>query len=111
MTNGPFTRSEPFGTNFQGTSCSCEGGLGTFTYSYTTSSNATGYNAWETRTVETLPDGRKITPCNFCFLKFNSDAFQGRVVTTPNGSVVNDVYWFGNAALTLHCTAMYKLSR
>src|SRR5260370_12127551 len=55
---------------------------------------------YDGKTTVTLPDGRRITPCNFCFLKFNPDAFQGRVVTTPNGSVVNDVYWFGNAAWT-----------
>ena len=34
-------------------------GLGTYTYSYTTSANAQGYNSWQTRTVETLPDGNQ----------------------------------------------------
>jgi RHS repeat-associated protein len=33
------------------------GGLGTFTYVYTTSSNAAGYNSWHTKVVETLPSG------------------------------------------------------
>jgi hypothetical protein len=50
------------------------------------------------KTTVTLPDGRKITPCAYCFLKYNPDAFQGNVFTTPNGSVVNDIYWWGNAA-------------
>jgi hypothetical protein len=36
-------------------------GPGTYTYSYTTSSNANGYNAWQTKTVETLPDGNTNT--------------------------------------------------
>ncbi len=41
-----------------GLGCSaCAGGLGEFTYAYTTSSNATGPNSWQTKTVETLPDG------------------------------------------------------
>src|SRR5262249_5213761 len=55
---------------------------------------------YDGKTTVTLPSGRQITPCNFCFLKFNSDAFRGRTVTTPDGSVVNNVYWFGNAAWT-----------
>jgi hypothetical protein len=50
------------------------------------------------KTTVTLPDGRQYTPCAFCFLKFNPDRFQGQVVTTPSGAVVNDVYWFGTAA-------------
>ena len=38
---------------------SCGGGLGMFTYAYTTSQNAPGYNSWATKTVETLPDGNE----------------------------------------------------
>jgi hypothetical protein len=53
---------------------------------------------YDGKTTVTLPSGRQITPCAFCFLQFSSDPFVGRVLTTPNGSVVNDVYWFGNAA-------------
>jgi RHS repeat-associated protein len=34
-------------------------GLGTYTYSYTTSSNTLGYNSWQVKTVETLPDGNQ----------------------------------------------------
>ena len=34
-------------------------GLGTFTYSYTASSNTPGFNSWATKTVETLPDGNQ----------------------------------------------------
>ena len=48
----------------------------------------------------TLPSGRIITPPARTYLKYNPDAFVGRVVTTPNGRTVNDVYWFGNADLT-----------
>ena len=33
----------------------------------------------------TLPSGRVITPPNRTYLKYNPDAFVGRVVTTPNG--------------------------
>src|SRR5207249_2663169 len=33
------------------------GGLGTYTYTYTPSTNAPGENAWAMKTVETLPDG------------------------------------------------------
>jgi hypothetical protein len=55
---------------------------------------------YDGKTTVTLPDGRQYTPCNFCFLKYNPDAFRGRVDVTSNGSVVNDVYWVGNAAPT-----------
>jgi RHS repeat-associated protein len=44
----------------QGEGCSaCSGGLGTFTYSYVTSSNAPGPNSWAVKTTETLPDGNQ----------------------------------------------------
>jgi YD repeat-containing protein len=45
----------------QGAGCSCAGSTnqGTFTYSYTTSTNTAGYNSWATKTVETLPDGNE----------------------------------------------------
>ena len=46
----------------QGAGCSvCTGGFGTFTYSYTTSSNPASFNSWQTKTVETLPDGNTNT--------------------------------------------------
>ncbi len=42
----------------QSQGCSaCSGGLGTFTFSYTSSDNTPGYNSWATKTTETLPDG------------------------------------------------------
>ncbi len=56
----------------------------------------TGLNAAD-RTV-TLPSGRQITVCRYCFLKYSSDAFSGRVVNLPNGTVANDIYWFGTSA-------------
>ena len=34
-------------------------GLGTYTYSYTVSSNSSGYNSWAVKTVETLPDSNQ----------------------------------------------------
>ena len=71
----PFTASDadvsPFADNYfeydsqgratkevaQGLGCTvCMAGLGTFTYSYTSSTNPDGYNAWQVKTVETLPD-------------------------------------------------------
>ncbi|MDX2178429.1 MAG: TonB-dependent receptor [Bryobacteraceae bacterium] len=50
------------------------------------------------RTV-TLPSGRQITVGRFNYLKYNPDAFRGRVVTLPNGNIVPDIYWFGTSAL------------
>lgn len=44
----------------QGEGCSvCTGGQGTYTFTYTASGFAPGYNRWNMRTEETLPDGSK----------------------------------------------------
>jgi RHS repeat-associated protein len=44
----------------QGAGCSsCSSGQGTFTYSYTSSSNLNDYNSWATKTVESLPDSNQ----------------------------------------------------
>lgn len=60
-------------------------------------------NLWgwyDGQTPVTLPSGRVITPPNRTYLKYNPDAFVGRVVTTPNGRVVADQFWNGNADIT-----------
>jgi len=60
-------------------------------------------NLWgwyDGQTQVTLPSGRVITPPNRTYLKYNPDAFAGRVVTTPNGRVVADQFWYGNADIT-----------
>ena len=60
-------------------------------------------NLWgwyDGRTPVTLPSGRVITPPARTYLKYNPDAFAGRVVTTPNGRIVADQFWYGNARLT-----------
>ncbi len=57
---------------------------------------------YDGKTQVTLPSGRVIMPCNRCFLKYNIDAFQGRIVTTPNGSVVPDLFWYGTSAATFN---------
>jgi RHS repeat-associated protein len=38
---------------------SCSAGLGTFTYSYTASTNPLGFNSWAVKTVEITPDGNQ----------------------------------------------------
>lgn len=44
----------------QGLGCSsCSGGDGTFLFSYTTSTFSNGYNNWQLKTTETLPDGNQ----------------------------------------------------
>jgi trimeric autotransporter adhesin len=60
-------------------------------------------NLWgwyDGQTQVTLPSGRVITPPNRTYLKYNPDAFVGRVVTTPNGRIVADQFWYGNADIT-----------
>lgn len=55
---------------------------------------------YDGRTTVTLPSGRNVTPCRNCFLKYNIDAFTGRTVISPNGSVIPDLFWYGTAAAT-----------
>lgn len=55
---------------------------------------------YDGNTNVTLPSGRTIRPCNFCFLKYNPDAFQGQTVRVANGTLQRDIYWWGNAAFT-----------
>lgn len=44
----------------QGHGCSsCTGGLGEYTFSYTDSDFAGGFNTWSRKTIETLPDGNR----------------------------------------------------
>lgn len=56
---------------------------------------------YDGRTQVTLPDGRTITPCAQCFLKYNPDALGGPVVPNPTkpGQYLTDNYWFGDAAV------------
>ena len=51
-------------------------------------------------TPVTLPCGVKVTPANYATLKYNACAFQGQTVATPNGSIVPDLYWYGDSANT-----------
>ncbi len=97
----------------QGLGCSsCSGGLGTFTYAYTTSSNAAGMNSWATKCVETLPDGNvntvytnaygeamlrayTDTTAHQTWLWFNDYDGSGQVILQANPSAVtgyNDTY-------------------
>jgi hypothetical protein len=54
---------------------------------------------YDGRTTVTLPSGRRITPPANTYLRYNPDAFAGRVLTAPNGSFIADQYWYGNADL------------
>jgi hypothetical protein len=51
-------------------------------------------------TTVTLPCGKTVTPQKYTFLKYNSCAFTGETLTTPNGSIVPNQYWNGDAAQT-----------
>ena len=55
---------------------------------------------YDGNTTVTLPSGRRITPCSGCFLKYNIDAFAGRVVSGPNGTPIADLFWYGDSAAT-----------
>src|SRR5262249_24508034 len=63
------------------------GGLGTFTYRYTTSNNAAGFNSWATKTVETLPDGNQ----NIVFTNAYGQVMLSAYTNAPAGA--NHSYW------------------
>lgn len=54
---------------------------------------------YDGRTTVTLPSGRRITPCAFCFLRYSSDAFVGETITVANGSLRQNVYWRGTQSI------------
>ncbi len=69
----------------QGEGCSaCSGGLGTYTYSYTTSSNPMAMNSWAVKTVETLPDGNTNTVYT---------NYAGEVMLTVYTDTTSDLSW------------------
>jgi hypothetical protein len=53
---------------------------------------------YDGKTTVTLPNGQRITPCAFCFLKYNVGAFRGATTTAANGSTILDMMWWGTAA-------------
>ena len=55
---------------------------------------------YDGRTTITLPSGRRITPPANTYLKYNPDAFAGRVVDRARTArIVADQFWYGNAEL------------
>jgi hypothetical protein len=55
---------------------------------------------YDGKTSVTLPCGQTVTPPANTFLEYNLCAFSGQTLTTPNGSIVPDVYWDGNSAIS-----------
>jgi hypothetical protein len=55
---------------------------------------------YDGKTTVTLPCGLKVTPAKNTFLKYNACAFQGEVLTAPNGSTIANQFWFGNSSQT-----------
>ena len=51
-------------------------------------------------TAVTLPCGVRVTPAKYTTLKYNPCAFQGQTVTSPNGTILPDMYWYGDSANT-----------
>ena len=50
--------------------------------------------------LQTLPDGRVITPPSFNFTKWNPDAWAAPSMKLPNGTIVADPYTAGTSSLT-----------
>ncbi len=64
---------------------------------------------YDGKTTVTLPDGRQTTPCAFCFLKYNVDAFQGRLLKDAQGKpmlnkagngYLTDLYWASGGSIS-----------
>jgi hypothetical protein len=52
---------------------------------------------YDGKTKVTLPCGLVVTPPKNTFLKYNACAFSGQVLTAPNGRIIADQFWVGNA--------------
>jgi RHS repeat-associated protein len=78
----------------QGQGCSvCSGGLGTFTYSYTTSSNVPGYNSWAVKTIMTHPDGSTDT----IYSNFAGERMLDAFTDTTTGVTTDTYYRYDDA--------------
>jgi hypothetical protein len=51
-------------------------------------------------TKVTLPCGIQVTPGKNTRMKYNLCAFGGPTITTPNGNIIADQYWYGNGNYT-----------
>lgn len=59
------------------------------------------YRIWYNGVTKvTLPCGVQVTPSNFTRMKYNPCAFGGPTVTTPNGTILADEYWYPNGNQT-----------
>ncbi len=56
---------------------------------------------YDGKTKVTLPCGLVVTPGKNTFLKYNACAFQGEVLTAPNGNFIANQFWVGNSAGTI----------
>ena len=56
--------------------------------------------AYDGKTKVTLPCGIIVTPAVNTRLEENECAFSGPTVTTPNGNIIADQYWYGNGNQT-----------
>jgi hypothetical protein len=56
---------------------------------------------YDGKTKVTLPCGLIVTPAKNTFLKYNACAFQGEILTAPNGNFIANQYWVGNSAVTI----------
>jgi hypothetical protein len=56
---------------------------------------------YDGKTKVTLPCGLAVTPAKNTFLKYNPCAFTGEVLTAPNGSIIANQFWVGNADPTI----------
>jgi RHS repeat-associated protein len=79
----------------QGTGCSSCGGTGqgTFTYSYTLSGFSAGYNSWNEKTVETLPDGNQ----NFVYTNYAGEVMLKVFHDQASGNNWETFYKYDNA--------------
>jgi|GEM_PF-6501179 len=72
-----------------GEGCSaCSGGLGTYTFSYTTSTNTAGFNSWATKTVVSMPNGAIETEYTNAY----GDVMLS-VIEDPTTGVSDDTYY------------------
>jgi RHS repeat-associated protein len=83
----------------QGAGSDSAGGLGTYTFTYTGSLNAAGFNSWDQKTIETLPDGNQ----NIVYSNAYGEQMLKAFVNVATGAQTIDFYEYdGSGRQILH---------
>jgi RHS repeat-associated protein len=89
-----------------GTTYGTGNGLGTYTYSYSSSTNPAGFNSWQTKTTETLPDGNQ----NIVYTNAYGEVMLSVYHDVPSGSNWESYYQYDSSGRLILTAAPSAIS-